>query len=57
MLAVVAAILLAISFFERGAGAGHVSAWFGWQGTMVLGLFFLALHLAWPWAPWQRPPR
>lgn len=55
MLGVIAAILFAVSWFEHGAGSGHVPAWFNWQGTMVLGLFFLALHAYWPWTPWKRP--
>lgn len=55
MLAVIAVILFAVAWFEHGAGSGHVSAWFSWQGTMVLGFFFLALHLCWPWTPWRRP--
>jgi len=50
----IAAILLAVAFFEHGAG-GHVSVWFNWEGTMILGLFFLALHVCWPWTPWRRP--
>jgi hypothetical protein len=54
MLGVLAAILLAVAFFEHGAG-GHVPAWFDWQGTALLGLFALALHLCWPWTPWKRP--
>jgi hypothetical protein len=55
VLAVLAVILFAISFFEHGAG-GHVSAWFSWQGTMLLGLAALALHLVSPspWWPWKR---
>lgn len=54
MLAVVAVVLLAVAWFEHGAGASHVSAWFNWQGLALLGLFALALHFCWPWTPWRR---
>lgn len=54
MLGIVAVILFAISWFEHGAGASNVPAWFNSEGTLILGFVFLALHLVWP-IPLRRP--
>jgi hypothetical protein len=54
MFAVIATVLFAISWFEHGAGSGSASAWFNSQGTLILGLVALALHMCAPWTPWKR---
>ena len=54
MLAIIAAICLAISWFEHGAKASGVPAWFDSQGLLILGLLFAVLHLCWP-IPLRRP--
>lgn len=54
MLAIVAAIIFAVGFVLRIAGAslGRMDA-LAWA---LLGLFFLALHCALNWWPVRRPP-
>lgn len=54
MLAVIAAVLFAVGFVLRLAGAslGKMDG----IAFVLAGLFFLALHLVWPLTPWHRAP-
>ena len=47
MLAVIAAILFVVSWFEHGAKATGVPIWFNSEGLKIAGLVFLALSLIW----------
>lgn len=53
MLAVIAVILFSVSWVLHGSRAS-VPVWFDWQGLLLLGLVFVALHLIWP-LPFRRP--
>ena len=47
VLAVVAFAIAALIAFTPLSGISVL-------GLVALGLFFLALHLLWPWSPWHR---
>lgn len=53
MLAVIAAILFAISWVLHGAGA-HMPVWFDVRGLALLGFVLLALHAAGLGPNWPR---
>lgn len=53
MLAVIGAILFAIAAFVCFAGSAGVSS-ATVLGLLAAGACLVALHLAWPWAPWHR---
>ena len=44
MFAVLAAVAYGIGFIEQGSG-GNTNAWFSPMAMLLLGSFFLALHL------------
>ena len=54
MFGLIAAICFAVAFILHWAGGGHNPV--DPAGLGYLGLFFLALHLLWPWTPWNRVP-
>jgi hypothetical protein len=47
MFAVIAAIFFALKVL-------HISL--GGIDLIAIGLLFAAIHLAWGWTPWRRPP-
>lgn len=51
MFAILAAVAYGIGFVENGSG-GHTSAWFSPLALLILGSFFLALHLLGIGATW-----
>lgn len=50
MWAIAAAFCFALAFILNllGTSTGDFS-------LLLLGLFFVAIHLAWGWTPWRRP--
>jgi len=54
MLAVLAAILFAVSWVLHGIGPAHIPVWFDWQGVALLGLVSLALYAAGAGPAWPR---
>lgn len=57
MLAIIAAILFVLAWFEHGAKVTGVPAWFDWQGLALLGLVCVAADLFWPvWRGRRVPP-
>lgn len=55
MFAVIAAILFAIAAFISFAGTQGIDS-ATVIGLLSAGACLLALHLAWPWAPWRSAP-
>lgn len=45
MFGILAAIAYGIGYIEQGTG-GHTNAWFSPIALLILGSFFLALHLS-----------
>jgi len=45
MFGILAAVAYGIGYVEQGSG-GHTNAWFSPLALLILGSFFLALHLA-----------
>lgn len=45
MFAILAAVAYAVGYIEQGS-AGHTSAWFSPMAMLLLGSFFLVLHVA-----------
>lgn len=45
MFAILAAVAYAVGFIEQGTG-GSTNTWFSPSALLLLGSFFLALHLA-----------
>lgn len=55
MFGFLSALSFAISFVLYAAKAGTNVPWTP-MGFVILGLLFLALHVAWPWYPGGRRP-
>lgn len=45
MFGILAAVAYGIGYIEQGTG-GHTNAWFSPAALLILGSFFLALHLS-----------